>query len=91
MNYQQNNWTEWLSAAEFQYNNKKHVAIGYTSFKLTFGRHSWKRNLIIRIELPKLNDFLKKLQRSWDKVKRSTNMTKEAMKKQYNKKIEGWR
>jgi len=25
-NYQQNNWTEWLAAAEFQYNDKKHVA-----------------------------------------------------------------
>jgi len=23
VNYQQDNWTEWLSAAEFQYNDKK--------------------------------------------------------------------
>ena len=30
---------DWLAAAEFQYNNKKHVAIDRTLFKLNFGRH----------------------------------------------------
>ena len=40
VNYQQNNWTEWLAAAEFQYNNKRHIAIGWTPFELNFGRHS---------------------------------------------------
>jgi len=34
MNYQQDNWTDWLAAAEFQYNNKKHVAIERTPFEL---------------------------------------------------------
>ena len=28
VNYQQDNWTEWLVVAEFQYNDKKHVATG---------------------------------------------------------------
>ena len=37
INYQQDNWMEWLVAAEFQYNNKKHVATGHTPFKLNFG------------------------------------------------------
>ena len=36
INYQQDNWTEQLSAAEFQYNNKKYLAIGYTPFELNF-------------------------------------------------------
>ena len=39
MNYQQDNWTEWLAVAEFQYNDKKHVAMGRTPFELNFGRH----------------------------------------------------
>jgi len=39
VNYQQEIWTNWLSAAEFQYNNKKHTATGRTPFKLNFGRH----------------------------------------------------
>ena len=36
VNYQQDNWMEWLSAVEFQYNDKKHLAIRYTLFKLNF-------------------------------------------------------
>ena len=58
---------------------------GHTLFKLNFRRHLWKKNLIIRMKLPKLSDFLKGLQRSWNKAKRSIDMTKEAIKKQYNK------
>ena len=30
VNYQQDDWTNWLAAAEFQYNDKKHMAIGKT-------------------------------------------------------------
>ena len=40
VNYQQDDWTEWLAAAEFQYNNKRHVATGWTPFELNFGKHS---------------------------------------------------
>jgi len=39
VNYQQDNWMNWLAAAEFQYNDKKHAATGRTPFKLNFGRH----------------------------------------------------
>ena len=39
VNYQQDNWTEWLSAVEFQYNNKKYAATVCTLFKLNFERH----------------------------------------------------
>jgi len=37
VNYQQDNWTEWLVVAEFQYNDKRHIATGWTPFKLNFG------------------------------------------------------
>ena len=47
VNYQQDNWTEWLAAAEFQYNDKRHTAIGRMPFKLNFGRHPWKGDLVI--------------------------------------------
>ena len=39
VNYQQDNWTEWLVAVEFQYNDKRHTATGRTPFELNFGRH----------------------------------------------------
>jgi len=71
---------------EFQYNDKRHITIGYIPFELNFGRHLWKEDLTVKIELPKLEDFIEGLQRSWEAVKNSMNMAKEAMKKQFNRK-----
>jgi len=47
VNYQQDNWMKWLAAAEFQYNNKRHVAMGRTLFELNFGKHLWKGDLVV--------------------------------------------
>jgi len=52
VNYQQDNWTDWLVAAEFQHNNKKHTATGRTPFELNFGRHHWKGDLMVQTEIP---------------------------------------
>ena len=51
VNYQQENWTNWLSAADFQYNDKKHVATGRIPFKLNFGRHPWKGDLMVQMKI----------------------------------------
>jgi len=56
---------EWLSVAEFQCKNKIHSAMKYALFKLNSGRHSWKKDLTIKMELLKLKTFLEELQRSW--------------------------
>ena len=48
INYQQDNWMDWLAAVEFQYNDKKHIATGRTPFELNFRRHSWKGNLMVQ-------------------------------------------
>ena len=61
VNYQQDDWTEWLAIAEFAYNDKKHVTTGKTPFELNFGRHPWKGNLMIQTELPQVKEFAKKL------------------------------
>ena len=39
VNYQQDDWTNWLTATEFQYNDKRYAATGRTPFELNFGRH----------------------------------------------------
>ena len=39
INYQQDNWMEWLAATEFQYNDKRHAATEKTPFKLNFGKY----------------------------------------------------
>ena len=56
---------EWLAMVEFAYNDKKHVATGKTPFELNFGRHPWKGNLMVQTELPRVEEFVKKLQKSW--------------------------
>ena len=38
------------------------------------------------MELSKLNNFLEELQKSWDKAKISMDITKKAIKKQFDKK-----
>ena len=43
VNYQLDNWTDWLATAKFQYNDKKHAATGKTLFELNFGRHFLER------------------------------------------------
>jgi len=64
VNYQQDNWIDWLSIAEFQYNDKKHMATGRTPFELNFGRHPWKRDLMVQTEIPRVEEFMKELQKS---------------------------
>ena len=64
INYQQDNWMEWLAAAEFQYNDKRHAATEKTPFELNFWRHPWKSNLMVQTEFPRLEEFLIGLQKS---------------------------
>jgi len=66
ISYQQNNWMEWLVAAEFQYNDKRHVATGRIPFKLNFRRHPWKDDLVVQSEIPRVEEFLVGLQKSWE-------------------------
>ena len=75
-----------LSAAEFQCNDKKHAVTDCIPFELNFGRHPWKENFTVKIELPKLENFLQELQESWEVAKKSMEIEKEAMKKQFDKK-----
>jgi len=49
---------------EFHYNDKRHAATGQMPFVLNFGKYPWKGNLKIQMEIPKLKEFLIKLQRS---------------------------
>ena len=45
VNHLQDDWSEWLAIAEFQYNDKEHSATKATPFFLNYGRHPWKGEL----------------------------------------------
>ena len=64
VNYQQDNWMDWLVTAEFQYNDKKHVVIGRMPFELNFERYPWKGNLVIQTEITRVKEFLAEIQKS---------------------------
>jgi len=42
----------WLAVTEFQYNDKKYMATGRIPFELNFGRHPWKRDLMVQTGIP---------------------------------------
>ena len=77
---------DWLAAAEFQYNDKKHVATGRTLFELNFGRYLWKEDLMVQTGIPQVEDFLIGLQKSWEHATKAMEETQKNMKKQFNKK-----
>ena len=86
VNYQQDDWINWLAAAEFQYNDKKHAATGKTPFKLNFGRYPWKGDLMVKIDIPWVEDFLSGLQRSWEQAIKTIEEAQKNIKKQFDRK-----
>jgi len=54
---------------------------------VNYGRHPWKRNLIVKMEIPSLEDLLKKMKTIREGAKTAMKRTKEIMKKQYDKRI----
>jgi len=72
---------EWLATAEFTYNDKKHATTRKMPFELNFGRHPWKGDFMVQIELPRVEEFAKKLQESWKHVTQVMEESQRSMKK----------
>ena len=53
-----------LVAAEFQYNDKKYVAMERTPFELNFRRYPWKKDLMVQTGIPRVEEFLIGIQKS---------------------------
>ena len=73
-------------AAEFQHNNKKHAATDRTPFKLNFGRHPWKGDLMVQMGIPRIEDFLIEIQKSWEHATKAMEEAQKNIKKQFDKK-----
>ena len=81
VNYQQDNWTDQLAAVEFQYNDKKYAATG-----LNFRRYPWKDDLMVQTEIPRVEEFLIGIQKSWKQATKVIEEAQKNMKRQFNKK-----
>ena len=77
---------DWLAATEFQYNDKKHMATGRIPFELNFGRHPWKRDLIVQTGILRVEEFLIGIQKSWEQARKAMEEAQENIKRQFNKK-----
>ena len=62
------------------------MATGQTPFELNFGRHHWKGNLVVQTDIPRVEDFLIGLQKSWEQVTKVMEKAQKNMKKQFDKK-----
>ena len=64
------------------------MATGRTPFKLNFGKHLWKGDLVIQSEFPRVEEFLSGLQKSWEQIMKSMEEAQKNMKRQFDKKDE---
>jgi len=54
-------------------------------FELNFGRHPWKGDLMVQTELPRVEEFVKKLQESWKHAAQAMEESQKNMKRQFDK------
>ena len=60
--------------------------MGKTPFELNFGRHSWKGNLMVKTDIPQVENFLSRLQKNWEQATKAMKEVQKNMKKQFDKK-----
>ncbi|KAF8624470.1 hypothetical protein AX17_007129 [Amanita inopinata Kibby_2008] len=66
--YMQDDWTEWIAHAEFQYNGKVHSMTGHTPFYLNYGRHPWKGKVIQHMDNEAVDAFVQRLSKAKEEV-----------------------
>ena len=83
--YSQDQWDEYLPAAEFAYNNSKQASTGFTPFELDCGQHpNAPITMTKESEVPAANDFLKHWTSMIDLAKDSLREVQERQKKYVN-------
>src|SRR5580698_1788294 len=86
INFRQDDWKEWLSIADFSYNDSLHAAHKQTLFMLNYGQHPWKGNDTRREAkneaARRFVDDMKKLREEAQSALRQAN---ERMKESYDK------
>jgi len=62
------------------------VATGKTPFELNFGRYPWKGDFMVQTGIPRVEEFLIGLQKSWEQVTKAIEEAQKSIKKQFDKK-----
>ena len=87
-NYRQNNWAEWLSIAEFSYNNQIYSSTGRSPFLINLGCHPNTGQDIGKTmeDSPGTEQFLKTIKEIRSKVEEALKKTNAVMKKKWDAK-----
>jgi len=87
-NYRQNDWAEWLSIAEFSYNNRIHSSTGQSPFMINLGHHPNVRgNMNSSTEdSPGTEQFLKTIKEIRSGVETALKKTNKVIKRKWDAK-----
>ena len=86
VNHLQDDWSDWLSLAEFQFNDKTHTATKETPFYLNYGRHPWKGDIELEsVSNASVEDYLKQLIEARAKAKEAISKSIDSMKTAYDR------
>ena len=87
-NYRQNDWAEWLSIAEFSYNNQIYSSTGRSLFLVNLGCHpnTGQDTEKSTEDSPGMEEFLKTIKEIRNRVEEALKKTNEMMKKKWDAK-----
>src|SRR5271170_63209 len=88
INHHQNDWKDWISLAEFSYNNSTHATTKQTPFFVNYGRHPWTGTDIVRQE-PKnesAKQFIECMKKTHEEAAEALRLANENTKRNWDKK-----
>jgi len=68
VNYQQDDWTQWIPLAEFAYNNSRHSSTKQTPFETVYGRSPCFESIHLHSQTPAY-DYLRKIKTLQEELK----------------------
>ena len=86
VNYQQDDWADWLGIAEFSYNNRIHTSTNHSPFYLNYGRQP-RSSFTISNSTPveSANKFAEKMELLRQQTTAALTRTAERMKRYYDR------
>jgi hypothetical protein len=86
VNYQQDDWSEWLSLVEFAYNNQEHLVTKCSPFFANYGRHPNRgTNQNLQVKSQSGIELAEQMQQIHEEVRAVISHAQRLMKMQYDK------
>jgi hypothetical protein len=87
INHRQSDWAEWLSCAEFSYNDKVQSSTGFSPFYVNYGRHPYKgTNPRWDAKSQSAIEFVEHIKKVREETEAALKQSAETMKRNYDRK-----